>query len=76
MHPSIMLNTIHNYKTNKMTTEREITIRLVAAMLQSDRFKHLEDIDVINRALELAHMIMLKTDEPVDEINYFPTKVV
>ena len=59
-----------------MTTERELTIRLVAAMLQSDRFKHLEDIDVINRALELAHMIMLKTDEPVDEINYFKDKVV
>ena len=59
-----------------MTTERELIIRLVAAMLQSDRFNHLEDIGIINRAIELANMIMLKTDEPVDEINYFKDKVV
>jgi|31_taG_2_1085359.scaffolds.fasta_scaffold66330_2 hypothetical protein len=59
-----------------MTTEREIASRLAAAMLQSDRFKDMDEMMILDRALILARMLILKTDDIAVESNYFPEKVV
>jgi hypothetical protein len=59
-----------------MTTEREIASRLAAAMLQSDRFKDMDEMMILDRALILARMLILKTDDIAVESNNFPEKVV
>lgn len=59
-----------------MTTEREIASRLAAAMLQSERFKDMDEMMILDRALILARMLILKTDDIAVESNHFPEKVV